>query len=130
MRRKTNSNFWRRLATLTFLFIFVAGSFGLATVWLRQKIAVSGAETRSMERRLAEIERAESRYTGEIALALSPYHLETQNQRFELDLRQPREEQVVRVDAETQTRFAQFRWNQLVSTAEENSFSYYSPERN
>lgn len=126
MKSGKRSNLGRQLLVLTFLFVFVSGSFGLATVFLRQQIAVTAAETRSMERQLDEINRLNGKLTGEIALAMSPFHLEAQNQRFSLGLRQPQENQVVRVDAETQVRFAQFRWDQLVNAPEEPQFTFYA----
>lgn len=75
-----------------------------------------------MERRLQEVERQEGKLTVEIALALSPLHLEQQNVRFALGLRQPQERQVVRVDSETQQRFVQFRQDQFVSFSNEGLY--------
>lgn len=130
MKRKKGSLLSRQFGVLAFLFIFFVGSFGLATVWLRQQIAVSAEQARLMERRLVELERSESSLTSQIAIAMSPSQLEAQNERLQLGLRQPRENQVVRVDRETQTRFAQFRWNQLVNVPKETSISFYVPESN
>lgn len=130
MKRKKESILSRQVVIIAFLFIFFVGSFGLATVSLRQQIATSAAQARSMERRLVELERLDSRLTGEIAMAMSPAFLEAQNERFELGLRQPQENQVIRVNKETQVRFAQQRWNQIVSAQEETSFSFYVPESN
>jgi hypothetical protein len=129
-RYRNRSPFGRHLLVLIFLFVFIAGSFGLATVWLRQQIALTATETRAMERRLVDLERLDSKFTGEIALAMSPFFLEAQNQRFSLGLRQPQENQVVRVDSETQIRFAEFRWNQLVSVPEESRITFVSSDRN
>jgi hypothetical protein len=130
MRTTTRNPFGRHLLVLTFLFILFAGSFGLATVWLRQQIAHAGLETRVMERRLAEVERFDLRLTSEIAMATSPFTLEQLNQHYNLGLRPPRESQLVQVNAETQIRFAQFRWDQLVSLQEETLFSFYTSENN
>lgn len=116
----------RQLLVLIFLFVFISGSFGLATVFLRQQIAVTATETRALDSRLADIERLNSKLTGEIALAMNPFHLEAQNQRFSLGLARPKENQVVRVNAETQIRFAQFRWNQLVDASQETEFTFYA----
>lgn len=115
---------------MAFLFIFLVGSFGLATVALRQQIATSAARAVEMERRLVELSRFESRHTSEIAMTLSPAYLEAQNQRFGLGLRQPRENQVVRVDSETQIEFAARRWNQIVSVPPEDTFTLYAPDSN
>lgn len=120
-RRK--SYLGRNLLALTFLFVFFAGSFGLATVWLRQQIAIAGSETRAMEQRLADVERFDAKLTGEIALAMGPFFLEQQNARFALGLRQPQEKQVVRVDARTQERFARFRSDQMVSLPDQPRFT-------
>ncbi len=129
MRTRKRSYLGRQLLVLTFLFVFFAGSFGLATVWLRQQIAIAGSETRAMEQRLADVERFDAKLTGEIALAMSPFFLEQQNARFALGLRQPQEKQVVRVDSRTQERFAQFRSDQLASVPDQPRFSLNS-ERN
>lgn len=130
MKQKKNSILSRQMVIMAFLFIFFLGSFGLGTVGLRQQIATSAAQARAMERRLVELDRIGSKLTGEIAMALSPVHLEAQNERFQLELRQPRENQVVRVNSETQTRFAQRRWEQVVSVPEETTVSFYAPEKN
>lgn len=127
MKRKQKSTLPRQLVILTFLFIFVAGLFGLATVGLRQQIADSAAQARAMENRLREINRSLTIYTGEIAIAMSPARLEAQNEFYQLGLRAPREAQVVRVDADTQIRFAQQRWQQLVTVPEE-TLSFFAPE--
>lgn len=126
---KTNS-FGRNLFAMTFIFIFFAGSFGLATVWLRQQIAVAATESRALERRLTDVERMRDKVVGEIATFTTASFLEEQNRRFGLGLGRPQENQVVRVNAQTQERFAEFRWNQLVSLQEETSFTFGAPERN
>jgi hypothetical protein len=131
MRRKQikESILPRQLVVLTALFLLLAGVFGVATVGLRQEIATSGAEARRMESRLAEIERFMGKYTGEIAIAMSPGHLEAQNRALQLGLRPPLEEQVVRVNVETQLRFAQQRWQQVVEAPVER-ISFYVPRNN
>jgi hypothetical protein len=119
-----------QVVALAFLFIFFVGSFGLATVGLRQQIADSAAKAVAMERRLVELSRIESRYTGDLAMALSPSQLEAQNQRYQLGLRQPQESQVIRVDRATQTWFAERRWNQIVGVSEQETFTFRSPDSN
>lgn len=109
------SRFGRQLVVLSFLFVFVTGLFALVTVGLRQRIATIGERNRAMEQRLVEVERMLSRQAAEIAIALSPAHLEAQNAAFQLGLRAPREDQIVRVNAETQVRFVQRRSEQLGS---------------
>jgi hypothetical protein len=130
MRSRKQNHFGRHLLVLTFLFILFAGSFGLATVWLRQQIAESAVATRAMERRLAEIERLDLKLTSDLAMATKPFNLELLNQRHALGLRPPLDSQLVQVAGETQVRFAQFRWNQLVSLPPETYFSFYALERN
>lgn len=126
-KQKTHS---RQGIFLAFLFIFFVGSFGLTTVWMRQQIAVSGTKTSSMERRLVELERLESRLIGEIAISLSPGYLEEQNQRFRLGLRRASEDQVVYIDGNQQIRFAENRWDQWVRLPEENRLSFYMSDPN
>lgn len=129
MKREMKSILSRQLVFLTFIFVFVAGAFGVVTVGLRQEIATSGAEARAMERRLTEIDRFISKHSGEIAIAMSPAQLEAQNHYFQLGLRAPQEDQVVRVNAETQIRFAEQRWRQLVEVPTE-TVSFFAPEYN
>jgi hypothetical protein len=126
MKRKPSKNsiLPSQLFVLTFLFIFLAGVFGVVTVGLRQEIATSGAEVRRMESRLTEIDRFMGKYTGEIAIAMSPGQLEAKNRSLQLGLRPPLEEQVVRVNVETQLRFAQQRWQQMVEAPVE-TISFY-----
>ncbi len=88
-----------RIVCLTFALIFLAGATGLATVWMRQSIGAAAAETRSMEIRLNEVDRALSRINSEIAVSLNPGFLQSQIERFNLDLRRPDDEQIVRLDA-------------------------------
>jgi len=130
MHSAKKSSFGRNLFIMTFIFVFVAGSFGLGTVWMRQQIAVAAAETRAMERRLADVERMRDKVVGEIATSTTASFLEEQNRRFNLGLRRPQENQVVRVNVETQERFAQARWNQLVSLPSEPQVRFYTAERN
>ncbi|HLS28337.1 MAG TPA: hypothetical protein VK041_06775 [Opitutales bacterium] len=130
MKRGKHPTHSGRGLLLTFLFIFFVGSFGLTTVWLRQQIAASGAKTSSMERRLVELERLESRLTGEIAIAVSPGYLEEQNQRFRLGLRRATDDQVVYIDGPQQIRFAENRWEQLVRVPEEKSLTFYLSDPN
>ncbi len=88
-----------RIVCLMFALIFLAGATGLATVWMRQNIAAAASETRSMEVRLNELDRALSRVNSEIAATLNPGFLQGQIERFDLDLRRPGEDQIVRLGA-------------------------------
>lgn len=83
-----------------------------------------------MERRLVELERLESRLTGEIAISVSPGYLEEQNQRFRLGLRRASEDQVVYIDNKQQIRFAENRWDQVVRLPEENRLTFYMSDPN
>ncbi len=86
-----------RLICLTFAMIFVAGAVGLGTVWMRHLIAEAASETRQMENRLAEVDRSLARINSEIASSLNPSFLQHQMRRFDLELKRPEEEQIVRL---------------------------------
>lgn len=114
----------------TLAFLAIAGSFGVATVHTRHKIAATAAESRAIDRRLVEAERINARLTGEIAIATSPARLKELNIALNLGLRPPIERQIVRVTAEAQERFAAFRWNQLVTISEPTTFAFSPPGQN
>ncbi|SRR5690606_24031968 len=130
MKRAYGKSYSRQVAVLVFLFVFFVGTFGLVTVWLRQQIAETATRARAMERRLVEIERHESRLTGEIAIAMSPAFLDAQNRRFDLGLRPASPEQVVRIDSTEQIQFARRRWDRLVTAESEGTLTFYEPARN
>ncbi len=95
--KKSKIEYHNRLIFLTFVLIFTAGAVGLTTVWMRHLIAEAASETRQMETRLAEVDRSLARINSEIATGLNPSFLQYQMERFDLDLRRPEEEQIVRL---------------------------------
>ncbi len=97
MKNIKQTEYANRLIILTFALIFLVGATGLVTVWLRHGIATAASETRAMEVRLNEVDRALARVNSEIAAGLNPSFLHQQIERFDLDLRRPDDEQIVRL---------------------------------
>ena len=124
----TDNRLFLKLGMMTCGFLIFAGVFGVGTVYYRKQIALLGAETRTHENQLAQIERFDSRLTGELAIALSPANLSRQNLLFNLELRPATERQIVRVTGESQERFVEFRRNELFSARQPTAFVFHPQE--
>jgi hypothetical protein len=96
-----------RFIALALLLLIFAGSLGLGAVWARQGISSAANRNRSLDLKLADVERRLDDVTAEVAAAVNPDMLLKQNQAMRLGLEIPRENQVVRVDESPELRLAQ-----------------------
>lgn len=83
-----------------------AGSLGLGAVWFRQEISQTANRSRSLEHKLADVERRLDEVGAQVAAALNPDTLLRQNEAMRLGLAAPREIQVVRVAGSAELRLA------------------------
>ena len=90
--------FVNRLIALTLLLLVFSGSLGLGAVWVRQEISQTANRSRSLEVRLADVERRLDEVNAEVAAAVNPEALLQQNQVMRLGLVSPQEDHVVRVN--------------------------------
>ncbi len=95
-----------RLLLATILLLAFAGSIGLATVWLRHQISDVAQSNKRMQQRIVEVQRRTAETNAEIAAALNPEVLLSQNQVFRLGLEMPRDYQIVSVAEPVEIRFA------------------------
>lgn len=95
-----------RLMLATVLLLAFAGTIGLATVWLRHQISEVARANKQVQARTAEVERRIAETNAQIASALNPQVLISQNARLHLGLVSPAEEQIVRVDLDVETLLA------------------------
>jgi len=86
-----------RLIALTLLLLMFAGSLGLGAVWFRQEISQTANRSRSLEHKLADIERRLDEVNAQVAAAVNPDALLRQNEAMRLGLAAPREIQVWRI---------------------------------
>jgi len=86
-----------RLIALTLLLLVFAGSLGLGAVWFRQEISQTANRSRSLENKLADVERRLDEVNAQVAAAVNPDTLLRQNEVMRLGLAAPREIQVQRV---------------------------------
>lgn len=95
-----------RLIGLTLLLLVFAGSLGLGAVWFRQEISQTANRSRSLEGKLADVERRLDEINAQVAAAVNPDALLRQNEVMRLGLAAPREIQVVRVAGSAELRLA------------------------
>jgi hypothetical protein len=95
-----------RLIALTLLLLVFAGSLGLGAVWFRQEISQTANRSRSLEGRIADVERRLDEVNAQVAAAVNPESLLRQNDVMRLGLVAPREIQVVRVAGSAELRLA------------------------
>lgn len=95
-----------RLIALTLLLLVFSGSLGLGAVWARQEISQTANRSRSLEIKIADVERRLDEANAEVAAAVNPAVLLRQNQVMRLALELPREIQVRRVDESPELRLA------------------------
>ncbi|MDI1249054.1 MAG: hypothetical protein PSV13_09350 [Lacunisphaera sp.] len=94
-----------RLIALTLLLVF-AGSLGLGAVWFRQEISQTANRSRSLENKLADVERRLDEVNAQVAAAVNPDTLLRQNAMMRLGLAVPQEIQVHRVAVSAELRLA------------------------
>lgn len=95
-----------RLLLATILLLAFAGSIGLATVWLRHEISEVAQSNKKMQQRIVEVQRRTAETNAEIAAALNPEVLLTQNSSLKLGLEMPRDHQIVSVIEPVEARLA------------------------
>lgn len=95
-----------RLIALTLLLLVCSGSLGLGAVWARQEISQTANRSRSLEVKIADVERRLDEVNAEVAAAVNPETLLQQNQAMHLALVSPGEAQVVRVNESPELRLA------------------------
>ena len=108
MKRKSKSaaSPVNRLLLATILLLAFAGSIGLATVWLRHQISEVAQSNKQMQQRIVETQRRTAETNAEIASALNPEVLLTQNSSLKLGLEMPRDHQIVSVVEPVEARLA------------------------
>ena len=106
MRPPPANSFVNRLIALTLLLLVFAGSLGLGAVWFRQEISSTANHSRSLEVKLADIERRLDEVNAQVAAAVNPDALLRQNEVMRLGLALPREIQVRRVAGSAELRLA------------------------
>lgn len=106
MRPPPTHSLVNRLIALTLLLLVFAGSLGLGAVWFRQEISATANRSRTLEGRLADVERRLDEVNAQVAAAVNPDALLRQNEVMRLGLAAPREIQVVRVAGSPELRLA------------------------
>ncbi len=108
MKRKTKvaASPVNRLLLATLLLLAFAGSIGLATVWLRHQISEVAQGNKQMQQRIVEVQRRTAETNAEIAAALNPEVLLSQNSSLKLGLEMPRDYQIVSVAEPVEVRLA------------------------
>ncbi len=96
--------FVNRLIALTLLLLVFSGSLGLGAVWMRQEISQAANRSRSLEMKMADVERRLDDVNTEVATAVNTKVLQQQNEAMRLGLASPREIQVVRVNGSAERR--------------------------
>jgi hypothetical protein len=94
-----------------------AGSLGLGAVWFRQEISQTANRSRSLEHKLADVERRLDEVNAQVAAAVNPDALLRQNEVMRLGLAGLREIQVVRVSGSAELRLASKRNLEAFSVA-------------
>jgi cell division protein FtsB len=106
-----------RLFLATILLLAFAGSIGLATVWLRHQISAVAQSHKQLQARIVEVQRRTAETNAEIAGALNPEVLLSQNSTLRLGLAMPREHQIVSVADAVEVRLAAKRNSDRFTTA-------------
>ena len=109
--------FVNRLIALTLLLLVFSGSLGLGAVWMRQEISQAANRSRSLEVKMANVERRLDEVNAEVAAAVNPDVLLQQNQSMQLGLVSPREIQVHRVSESPELWLASRRNREVFSLA-------------
>ncbi|MSU47369.1 MAG: hypothetical protein EXS42_09690 [Lacunisphaera sp.] len=115
-----------RLIALTLLLLVFSGSLGLGAVWVRQKISQTANLSRSLEVKIADVERRLDEVNAEVAAAVNPEALLQQNQFMHLALVSPSEAQVVRVNESPELRLVSKRNREIFNLAADSGDSALS----
>lgn len=115
MNKSDQHAFVNQLVIYTLVMICFTGSLGMGAVWLRHKISVSANNTKRNEARASELERRIADYNNRIAAEQTPLALEQANARWQLGLKLPAGEQVVRMPGSAEQRLAARRNESLFS---------------
>jgi len=106
-----------QLIALTLLLLVFSGSLGLGAVWVRQAISRTANHSRALVAKITEVERRLDEVNAEVAAAVNPDALLTQNQVMRLGLATPREIQVVRLAESPELRLAAKRNREIFNLA-------------
>jgi hypothetical protein len=106
-----------RLLLPVLLLLAFAGSIGFATVWLRHQISAVAESHKQLQTRIIEVQRRTAETNAEIAGALNPEVLLTQNSTLRLGLAMPRDHQIVSVADAVEVRLAAKRNSDRFTTA-------------
>jgi hypothetical protein len=109
--------FVNQLIALTLLLLVYSGTLGLGAVWVRQEISGTANRSRTLEGKIANVERRLDEVNAEVAASLNPKALQDQNVAMRLGLELPREIQVVRVEGDPALRLYQKRNKEIFSVA-------------
>ena len=118
--------FVNQLIALTLLLLVFSGSLGLGAVWARQEISGAANRSRSLEGKIADIERRLDEVNAEVAASLNPDVLLRQNDAMRLGLLSPRAIQVVPMEGSPELDLAAKRNREVFRVA---SASYTGGDR-
>jgi len=117
MRPPPANGLINRIIALTLFLLVFAGSLGLGAVWARQGISSAANRNRTLEVKIADVERRLDEINAQVATAVNPDVLLQQNLTMRLGLATPREIQVVRVAESPELRLAQKRNSEVFRIA-------------
>jgi len=106
-----------QLIALSLGLLIFAGTLGLSAVWVRQAISGTANRSRTLEVKIANVERRLDEVGAEVAAALNPDSLLRQNQAMRIGLVSPRELQIVRVNESPELLLASKRNREVFSLA-------------
>jgi|GEM_PF-200065 len=106
-----------RVILLTLCALMLGGSLGLGAVWMRQEISQAANESRTLQVKIADVERRLDEVNAQVASAVNPHALLRQNEAMRLALAAPREPQVVRVGESPELRLAAKRNREVFSVS-------------
>lgn len=111
MKRNARSSAlpYHRLLFATLALLALAGTIGVATVWLRHQISEVARSNKEIQARTAEVERRIAETNAQIAAALDPGVLRQLNVNLKLGLASPVEAQINRIDVDLPTLLAENR---------------------
>jgi hypothetical protein len=106
MNRSSNHAFVNQVLVYTLVMICFTGSIGLGTVWMRHQISLTANATKVLDARIAELDRRISETTAAMEREQDPGVLKERNEKWNLGLAQPTQEQIVRVSGDPVLRLA------------------------
>jgi len=120
-RRKPAASSLNSVFLLTLVLLAYLGAIGFGVVWLRHNISVTANANKALELRTMEVQRRLAEVSAEVATATSPEQLLRQNAQLQLDLVQPREEQVKRPPGDVERLLAAKRLGRLFAAGADTS---------